>query len=376
MRLSKQIYDFGLDDDRMNFFMQKVVQKYYSNSWVYGEENGYAYIPKKYVRTILGSVRFEERISYLIENKYIEQVKISKNDISGNDIVGYIPKVFDYTKKKRHHKFMDNYYNNIEKNLSPIAKQILRNLRNTKINITENKFWDIVGVPEDKEKLKSYKGMLNEIKEFNSSSAKEINEYIVEDVFGKRVHTIISRLPKEIRSNYVFIGGEQTVEIDLTQSQPIILGKILESKIGNNSYSSAVRNRDIYILISDETGITRDDAKKVFYQIAFGKYDTKYTDLFFSLFPDTEQYIRNIKKVYIKDNPSKKRHSNLAFILQQKESDIFRQVWGKLKKYKVPFLTVHDSVIIQSKNLNKYLPVITNELYRHIHNQINVNINV
>lgn len=375
MRLSKQIYDFGLEDDRMNFFMQKVVQKYYSNCWVYGEDNGYAYIPYDIVRGILGNDNYKERLSVLLDNGFIEEVFIGKSAV-GKNIKGYIPKVFDYTKKKRHHKFMDNYYNNIEKNLSPIAKQILRNLRTTKINITENKFWDIVGVPEDKEKLKSYKGMLNEIKEFNGSSAKEINEYIVEDVFGKRVHTIISRLPKEIRKNYVFIGGEQTVEIDLTQSQPIILGKILEKEIGINSYSSDVRKRDIYILISEKSGITRDEAKKVFYQIVFGKYDTKYTDLFFFLFPDTEQYIRNIKKVYIKDNPSKKRHSNLSFILQQKESDIFRQVWGKLKKYKVPFLTVHDSVIIQSKNLNKYLPVITNELYKHIHNQINVNINV
>lgn len=375
MRLSKEIYDFGLKDDRMNFFMQKVVQKYRSSSWVYGEENAYAYLSLQRTRDILGSVKYSERLSFLLKNGYVEQVIVGKNSVSGNNIKAYIPKTFSYKKRKRSHKFMDNYYNNIEKSLTPIAKQILRNLRKTKINISEKQFWSEVGVVDSDEKLSAYQGMLEEIQEFNSSSAKEINEYIVEDEFGKRIHTIISRLPKKIRQKYVYINGEQTVELDLAQSQPTILGKLLEKEIGSNSFSSCVRHNDIYLELVDKiSGITRDDAKTIFYKIVFGKYDTKHTDMFFSVFSDTKEYITKIKRIKLDSNPSNKRHSNLAHLLQRKESDVFRQVWGKLKRNRIMFLTVHDSILIQTKNLNKSLNLITSELMKHIHTDINITI--
>jgi len=376
MRLSKEIYDFGLPDDRMNFFMQKTVQKYRSSCWIYGKENAYAYMPIISIRGILGRGNYQQRLNYLIENNYIQKIIIKKHNLSGNNIIGYVPLVLDYEKKKRNHKFMDNYYNNIEKSLSPIAKQILRNLRKTKIDITENKFWDIMGVPNDEKTLDAYRGMYREIKKFNSSSAKEINEYISEDNFGNRVHTIISRLPKQIRKDYIRINGQSTVEIDLAQSQPTLLGKLLESKIGDNSFSSLVRRKDIYIEIANLANIERDEAKTVFYEIVFGRHKTKYTEMFFSLFPDTMEYITKIKNIKLKENPSNKRHSNLAFLLQQKESSVFRQVWGMLRRNKVDFLTVHDSIIIQSNNLNKYVGLITKELSRHIHSNINITINV
>jgi hypothetical protein len=376
MGLSKELYDFGLPDDRMNFFMQKVVQKFRSCTWIYGDE-GFAYLTLQSTRDILGSVKYKERLQFLIDNNYVQKIAIGRHSISGNDIHAYIPLKTNYKKRKMKHKFMDNYYNNIEKSLSPIAKQILRNLRKTEIRISEEEFWECVGEPISDKQRESYETMFMEIEDFNSSSPKEINEYIVEDNFGKRVHTIISRLPKKIRSNYVYLNGERTVEIDLAQSQPTILGKVLESEIGANSFSYAVRNKDVYLeLVNNIEGITRDDAKKIFYQIAFGKHKTKYTDMFFSLFPDTQDYISKIKSAIMKNNPSNKRHSNLAFMLQQRESNIFRQVWGRLRKERVLFLTVHDSLIIQEKNLTRYLPVITKELSKHIHSNINVTVAV
>jgi hypothetical protein len=55
--------------------------------------------------------------------------------------------------------------------------------------------------------------------------------------------------------------------------QPLLLGKVLKSKIGINDFSNWIdEGRDVYLFLKELADLkTRDEAKEMFYQILFGK---------------------------------------------------------------------------------------------------------
>ena len=176
------------------------------------------------------------------------------------------------------------------------------------------------------------------------------------------------------RSEGVRILGEKTVEIDLAQSQPEILGKLLVRQLGNNTFSSTVMHEDIYNYLEHHLNLkSRDKAKDVFYKMIFGKPYTYYESELFKLFPDIAEWVLKQKTTKNPNNPSKKVYSNVAYMLQRQESEIFRELWGKLNKQRIKFVPVHDSVIVREKDYLKTLRIFTNTMSKLLHYNISVN---
>ena len=46
-----------------------------------------------------------------------------------------------------------------------------------------------------------------------------------------------------------------------------------------------------------------------------------------------------------------KPHSNLAWLLQTTEVKLMQEVWNDLNNAGIPFLTVHDEIIVKNTNL-------------------------
>lgn len=189
---------------------------------------------------------------------------------------------------------------------------------------------------------------------------KAINLFFKIDDFSKRVHTPVTTQKSTHRPN-LLLYGKETTGLDAQTMQPLILGKILYSQIGENDFSHWIENgNDIYLMLKERLGInTRGEAKKVFYKISYS-YPNK--DLA-KIFGDanwinwineykSKPEPRNKKVKYLEDG-SISYHNNLSWLLQNTEVKVMRKVWETLANAQIPFLTVHDEVIIQRERANE-----------------------
>ena len=175
-----------------------------------------------------------------------------------------------------------------------------------------------------------------------------IELFFTVDKFSGRVHTPISSFHREYRTN-ILINGNRTKSLDVVTMQPLLLGKILDSMIGENDYSNWINSGDdIYLIIKEKANLkTRDEAKKRFFEILFSKPNKQLSEMFGNA--NWIEWINEIKSIQIKGNPHsvEKNHSNLAWLLQRTEVQLMRFVWQSLKDNNILFLSVHDEVIIQ-----------------------------
>jgi hypothetical protein len=181
-----------------------------------------------------------------------------------------------------------------------------------------------------------------------------IQSFLTVDLFSGRVHTPVSSLYREYRK-LLTLCGEQTTSLDVAQMQPCLLAAHLTINVGANSFSDAIdRGEDVYTLLQTKAGLaTRDEAKKKFFEIAFGMPSDKLAKLF-----DGEAWINWIneyKTVHDTRNPHgiEKPHSNLAWLLQSTEVLIMSEIWETLARINIPFLTVHDEIICRSKDAER-----------------------
>lgn len=171
--------------------------------------------------------------------------------------------------------------------------------------------------------------------------------FFVVDTFSGRVHTPITSMKGEHRQ-HLLIDGYRTNSIDVVTMQPVLLGHILQNEIGENEFSDWITTgTDIYSLLQDKLGLRcRDDAKEKFFQIIFNRPDNSLVKLFGS--SHWIEWINQYKSQIDKRNPhtTEKPHSNLAWLLQTTEVKMMRQVWEGLIEQNIPFVSVHDEVII------------------------------
>lgn len=163
------------------------------------------------------------------------------------------------------------------------------------------------------------------------------------DKYG-RMHTNFSILKKEIRQNYLYLGGEEIAEIDLPNSQPLFLYK----KIGDDGfykwdrYDEDVLSGCFYENIQHQLNCDRRQAKQSVYHVLFGptKNDLNHT-VFKSLYPNVYQWICDYKKATGK-------YKILSHELQRIESQfIYNTVIQRIKEERphIPLITVHDSIL-------------------------------
>jgi hypothetical protein len=178
--------------------------------------------------------------------------------------------------------------------------------------------------------------------------------FFIVDSFSNRVHTPVTSLSGELRKN-ILLKGSETASLDVCTMQPLILGKILQDEIGDNDFSEWINSgQDIYKLLQDKTNInSRDIAKEKFYAISYGKPSNDLKDVFGD--SNWVQWINDIKSKPLLLNPHTtiKEHSNLAWLMQSKEVNILSKAWKSLVEFDIPFLTVHDEIIMQKSDFIK-----------------------
>lgn len=179
-----------------------------------------------------------------------------------------------------------------------------------------------------------------------------VEHFFTVDKFANRVHTPITNFHRTHRPN-ILIDGEPAGSMDVTTMQPLILGKVLKERIGVNDFTDwTERGDDIYILIQKYAGLeTRDIAKKRFFEILFAPANDDLERMFGNA--KWISWINWYKNKYEPYNPHSKEkpYSNLAWLLQTKEVSIMRKVWQSLIEADIPFLSVHDEIIVKQQDL-------------------------
>jgi hypothetical protein len=186
------------------------------------------------------------------------------------------------------------------------------------------------------------------------------------DRFAGRIHTPVTSLKGAIREN-ILLQGSETRSIDVVTMQPLLLGKVLKQRIGANQYSTWINNGvDIYLLLMERAKLqSRKQAKDLFYRISFGKPDNKLSEMFGGA--NWVNWINDFKSKPYAANPKsiEKPHNNLAWLLQNKEVEIMTKVWNELLYNDIPFLTVHDEIIVKIEQYHEARKIIKTVLNEH-----------
>ena len=375
-----ELYPVGSEAwERANIVLTKFQQRTFYNDFVL-ENDGevrYVYTTLLELRILLGEKKYNEILNTLIDNNVILRVDTLNPNNPTQTL--YTFEAFRETPKgynirvtnKRVHNSLNRFYDSKQKQFSPVVRDvILPNLRKSKIEITDTDYWTAVqenyseycthrrninkSIQSYERYVDAYKYLLYRIRTFNSATGKEIYDFITEDNFSKRVHTIITQLPKFLRErNIIRLNGESVCEIDLAQSQPTILAKVLE---GTDYYYWFNSEADCYLALKKRFNLpTRDSAKVYMFSLMFGTKWGKNHKLFEEMFPQAGSVLSTMKSTYNPNNPNCTKgnfHSNVAYEMQMRETTIFRGVWKKINNKSIRFLTIHDAVLVPTKDID------------------------
>jgi hypothetical protein len=173
------------------------------------------------------------------------------------------------------------------------------------------------------------------------------------DTYG-RMHTNFTILKSFIRKNCLLIDGEATSEVDIKNSQPLFLCKLINNVNPNfinksefETFKYLTTNGLFYQYLIDNSDIKeKKKVKELVYKVLFGKnLSGKGDSIFKKLFPTVYKFIKFYKE-------ETGNYRTLSHDLQKAESNfIFNKVvYELIKKYPdIKILTIHDSIIFQSK---------------------------
>ena len=190
------------------------------------------------------------------------------------------------------------------------------------------------------------------------------------DSYG-RMHTNFTILKSFIRKNCLLIDGEETCEIDIKNSQPLFLSKLITDSDSRwvdkdefELFKILVKNGNFYQYLMDKLNLSsKEEVKNLTYKVLFGqnrpnsKSDLKFIDLF--------PTIHNFIKIYKKE---KKDYKILAHDLQKAESSlIYNQIINRInnENKQVRVITVHDSLIVQRKWRDYVTNIFYDEIFKH-----------
>lgn len=232
-------------------------------------------------------------------------------------------------------------------------------------NIKQKLIDDLFYVSIDNEASIAYLDMLKQdLDSYNK------NKFAVDSIFDKhiyfhfdnygRLHTNFTILKSFIRKNFLKIDGEEVCELDLSNSQPLFLCKLIQNSnkyvdnIEFNIFKKLTLGGNLYQYLMDKSNISdRKVIKEMVYVVLFGRnFNTKADVLFKQLFPTIHSFIRNYKTQI-------GNYKVLSHDLQKAESLlIFNSIIGEINsKYpEIKLFTVHDSIVFPKK----YKEVVTN----------------
>ena len=186
------------------------------------------------------------------------------------------------------------------------------------------------------------------------------------DAYG-RMHTNYTILKSFIRKNCLLIDGEETCEIDIQNSQPLFLTKLIDTNMVDQREFELFRHLTTtgtyYQYVMSQLGETdKKKVKEMTYKVLFGRNigSSKVDKQFKKLFPTIHQFI----KTYKKENGD---YRILAYDLQKAESNlIFNTVIKKVMKFypEIKLITIHDSIVIPRKYREEVNQIFEIELKR------------
>jgi len=215
--------------------------------------------------------------------------------------------------------------------------------------------------------------------EHNDTDIYNRNRYSVECVNDKhifyhfdsygRMHTNFTILKSFIRKNCLLLDGEETHEIDIVNSQPLFLNKIIAdsdskwvSKDELELFRDLTINGNYYQYVMNHIGTTnRPLVKEMTYKVLFGRnmHNSKADKAFKELFPTIHNFIRLYKK-------EKGDYKVLAYELQKAESNlIFNKIIREVKNSfpDIKIVTVHDSIIVPRNRRHEVDVIFRTKLY-------------
>lgn len=174
------------------------------------------------------------------------------------------------------------------------------------------------------------------------------------DNYG-RMHTNYTILRSFIRKNCLLIDGERTCEIDISNSQPLFLAKLINDSKSNwidkeefDIFKTLTITGKYYEYLKQVLNIThRSEAKEMTYKVLFGRnpINSKVDKNFKKIFPTIHRFIQ----LYKKENGD---YKVLAYKLQKMESNsIYNKIIKKIisSNPNIKIITVHDSIVIPIK---------------------------
>ena len=174
------------------------------------------------------------------------------------------------------------------------------------------------------------------------------------DDYG-RMHTNFTILKSFIRKNCLLIDNDETCEIDIPNSQPLFLYKLIKDNdifIVNEQelelFKVLTTSGKLYQYLIDNCGynMNRKEIKEVVYKVLFGRnYKSNADNLFKKLFPTIHTFIKSYKR-------EMGDYKILSYNLQRSESNlIFNKIIKKIMDLDsdIKLITVHDSIICARK---------------------------
>jgi hypothetical protein len=245
---------------------------------------------------------------------------------------------------KKRRKFIHNnqYFSN-----SPIKKELREKLIQDLFSVTidyESSVYFLESFESDKEILK--KNL------FTIESIKEGDIFYHFDTYG-RFHTNFTILKSFLRKNHLRIDGQPTVELDIKNSQPLFLNKLIQKSndcVDEETmlYAQLTNSGQFYQYLQENLKIKdKSKVKDVVYKIFFGKnYSNQMDKKFKTIFPKIYELIKSHKKI-------NKDYKSISHELQRLESDfIFNKVINFIYEYhpNIKLLTCHDSIICKKED--------------------------
>lgn len=235
-------------------------------------------------------------------------------------------------------------------NKSPINENVRKKLVDDLyfVNLDYEKAYDFLNNLKENNNI-TYNKYLKNLNSIDSIKTGHI--FFKFDNFG-RMHTNFTILKKEIRNNFIKIDGKPTSEIDIKNSQPFFLSKLLYEEIGIENFNKEcfrfidlVKNGLFYEELINNLDIikNREDAKILTYKVIFGgNSDNNESNISFrKIFPTVYEYISELKSL----NNS---YKEMSHALQKMESNF---IYNKVISYiiekfpDIKLFTIHDSIV-------------------------------
>jgi hypothetical protein len=275
-------------------------------------------------------------------------------------------------KNARIYKLNESVINGEIKRFKNSDRILLKKYKNAVCSVENKEFNHNLILPEVKKKLVQdlFSVEIDYAKSifFLDSSIQEVdiynkNRYSVECIQDKhifyhfdnygRLHTNFTILKSFIRKNCLLIEGEETYEIDVKNSHPLFLNKVLKgSNIEKDAefefFKFLTMNGKFYQYLQEKLQIKdKKIVKEITYKVFFGKnYRNKLDTQFQNIFPKIHDFIKIFKK-------TSGDYKSLSYELQKYESNfIFNKVVKEISENypNIKIVTVHDSLICKKSD--------------------------